>query len=76
MLTVRLRSTWVCLYRADNPMEFLVHRQVQEQKEAQALAMIEMRKRLRRINRESEAGQRDYTLLSAAPQKAARAQAL
>jgi integrase len=64
------------LYRGDNPVDAITRRSVTEQRGAQALSMIEMRKRLKQIDRESEAGRRDYALLSVALQTGSRVQAI
>jgi integrase len=64
------------LYRGDNPIEAIARRTLGEQHGAQALDVLEMRKRLVRINRATLAGQRDYALLSVALQTGSRVQAL
>jgi integrase len=64
------------LYRGDNPIEAIARRTLGEQHGAQALDVLEMRKRLVRINRATLAGQRDYALLSVALQTGSRVQTL
>lgn len=64
------------LYRGDNPIAAVARRKVGDQQGAQALEMIEMRKRLGRIDRTTEAGRRDYALLAVALHTAQRVQAL
>jgi integrase len=64
------------LYRGDNPIDAIARRSTSDQEGAKALHMIEMRKRLARIERKSLAGNRDYALLSVALQTGCRVQAL
>ncbi|MBO0780106.1 MAG: site-specific integrase [Ktedonobacteraceae bacterium] len=64
------------LYRGDNPIDAIARRKLGDQKGAKALDMVEMRKRLARIDRASDAGRRDYALLSVALQTGSRVQAL
>lgn len=64
------------LYRHDNPIDAISRRKVGDQHGAKALEMVEMRKRLKRINRTTPEGRRDYALLSVALQTAQRGQAL
>ncbi|MBO0793496.1 MAG: tyrosine-type recombinase/integrase [Ktedonobacteraceae bacterium] len=64
------------LYRGDNPIDAITRRKLGDQEGARALDLVEMRKRLARIDRTSDAGQRDYALLSVALQTGSRVQAL
>jgi integrase len=64
------------LYRGDNPIDAIARRTVGDQQGAKAIEMVEMRKRLARIDRTTEAGRRDYALLCVALQTAQRGQAL
>ena len=64
------------LYRGDNPIDAIERRKVGDQEGAQAIEMIDMRKRLTRIDRRTDAGRRDYALLGVALQTGQRGQAL
>lgn len=64
------------LYRGDNPIDAIERRKIGDQEGAQAIEMVEMRKRLTRIDRTTDAGRRDYALLCVALQTGQRGQAL
>lgn len=64
------------LYRGDNPIDALARRTVNDQQGARALSMQEVAQRLAQIDRQTEAGCRDYALLSVALETGARVQAL
>lgn len=64
------------LYRGDNPIDAIQRRKIGDQEGAQAIEMIDMRKRLTCIDRTTDAGRRDYALLCVALQTGQRGQAL